>query len=79
MRGLGNLQGAAGHYETAESIYRQVCHGYHTEYMQNKCDIEFWHVLRDHADVLRHLGQPSVADSLEKEAAGIVVKSGPPE
>jgi TonB family protein len=79
MWSSGNRQGAGENYEKTESIYRRLCKSASSESEQNKCAVAFWHVLRDHADVLRQMGQPTAADLLDQEAAGIVVKSGPPE
>jgi len=77
-RDLGDLKGAAGHYQEAESLYRQISKGTALQFVKSKSAYAFWQVLRTHAETLRQMGQPTAAAELEHEAAGVVVEDGPP-
>jgi TonB family protein len=76
-RGLDDLKGAVEHYEKAESIYRRISKDPASKSANNTNAYAFWQVLRSHAELLRQMGQPAAAASLEHEAAGIVVEEGP--
>ncbi len=78
MRGSEDLAGASQQYTQAEQIYRHLGKGAVLKSLNNKGAYDFWHLLRDHAEILRQMGQPSAAASLEKEAAGLIVNADTP-
>ncbi len=78
-RDLGDLKGAARHYQEAESLYRQISKGTALEFVKNKSAYAFWRLLRSHAEMLRQIGQPDAAAALDHEAAGIVIEDGAPD
>lgn len=76
---LGDLKGAIRHYQEAESLYRRISKGTDLEYVKNKSAYAFWRLLRSHAEMLRQMGEPANAASLDHEAEGIVIEDGVPQ
>jgi tetratricopeptide (TPR) repeat protein len=75
-RDLHDPNDAVEHYEKAESIYRQITKTTASQSVEKKNLYAFWSLLRSHAELLRQMGQPDAAASLEHEAAGITVEEG---
>jgi TonB family protein len=78
-RDLGDLKGAVQYYQEAESLYRQISQGTAIKFVKNQSAAAFWQVLRSHAEMLRQMGQPDAAATLDHEAAGIVVENNAPQ
>ncbi|HZU30982.1 MAG TPA: TonB family protein [Candidatus Angelobacter sp.] len=77
-RDLDDLKSAGQHYQEAENLYRQISKGTALDLVKKQSAYAFWQVLRSHAEMLRQMGQPDAASSLEHEAAGIVIEEGAP-
>jgi tetratricopeptide (TPR) repeat protein len=72
--GVGRMEEAAAVYEKAENSYKQAAQHIGSEFLKNEYAKHLQHVLSDHAAMLRMMGKTTAADSLDKEAAAIVIK-----
>jgi len=76
---LGDLKGAVRHYQEAESLYRQISKGTALDFVKSKSAYALWQLLRNHAEMLRQVGQTDAAAALDHEAAGIIIEDGAPQ
>jgi TonB family protein len=72
----GRKEEARVEYEQAENVFQQAYQAAESAFLRNQYARNLKALMRDHATLLRQMGQNDEAEFLEKQAAAIVVESG---
>jgi TonB family protein len=77
--GSGRRGEAEGFYTKAEATYKKAYQQIESEFLKDEYTKRLKQVLRDHAALLRDMGDTANAAILEKQASALVIKNVPPD